>query len=85
MGGARILLVGRAPADMAVDDDQGRPFALLAESAEGSVEHVQVVGISHPGDVPAIARETRGDVLGERQGRVSLDRDVVVVIDPAEV
>src|SRR5271157_5995216 len=30
VGGARILLVGRAPADMAVDDDQGRPFALLA-------------------------------------------------------
>ena len=32
--GACILLVGRAPANVAVDDDQGRPFALLAESVK---------------------------------------------------
>src|SRR5271166_6561919 len=31
VGGAGILLVGRAPANVAVDDDQGRSFALLVE------------------------------------------------------
>ena len=85
VGGAGVLLVGRAPADVAVDDDQGRPLALLEEVAEGAVEQVQVVGVAHPGDVPAVAQETRGDVLAEGQRGVPLDRDVVVVVDPAEV
>ncbi len=85
VGGAGVLLVRRAPADVAVDDDQGRPVALLEEDAEGAVEQVQVVGVSHPGDVPAVAQETGGDVLGEGQRGVPLDRDVVVVVDPAEV
>ena len=85
VGGAGVLLVGRAPADVAVDDDQGRPLALLEEDAEGAVEQVQVVGVADPGDVPAVAQETGGDVLGEGQRGVPLDRDVVVVVDPAEV
>ena len=85
VGGAGVLLVGRAPADVAVDDDQGRPIALLEEDAEGAVEQVEVVGVADPGDVPAVAQEPGGDVLAERQRGVPLDRDVVVVVDPAEV
>ena len=49
VGGAGVLLVGRTPADVAIDDDQGRPLALLEEDAEGAVEQIEVVGVSHPG------------------------------------
>src|SRR5262245_61181552 len=63
MGGACILLVGRAPTDVAVDDDEGRTFALLEEYAEGAVEQPEVVGVAHSRDVPAVAHEAGGDVL----------------------
>ncbi len=38
-----------------------------------------------PRDVPAEADELRGDVVAEGQGGAALDRDLVVVVDPAEV
>ncbi len=82
---ARVLLRGRAPADVAVDDDQGRAVVLLLERLEGSGQHLEVVRVTDPGDVPAVGDEARGDVLGEGERRVALDRDLVVVVDPAEV
>jgi hypothetical protein len=48
-------------------------------------EHLEVVGVAHAGDVPAVADEPGGHVLAERPGRVPLDRDLVVVVDPAQV
>jgi hypothetical protein len=56
MGGTGVLPVGRAPTDVAVDDDQRRPLALLEEDGEGAVEHVEIVGVPHPGDVRAPCR-----------------------------
>ena len=85
VGGAGVLLVRRALADVAVDDDQRRPVARLLEDAEGPVEHVQVVGVADARDVPAVADEARGHVLAEGQVRVAFDGDVVVVVDPAQV
>ena len=54
--GAGVLLVG-APQPMWLSTmiRVGRSRSSM-ESAEGSVEHIQVVGISHPGDVPAVAQ-----------------------------
>src|SRR3954447_18133587 len=82
---ARILLVRRAIADVAVDDDQRLTVTGLAEGLEGTREHLQVVGIAHPRDVPAVADESRGDVVATRQRGVALDGDLVVVVDPTEV
>ena len=58
---------------------------LALERLERAAEHLAVVGVADARDVPAVADEARGDVLGERQARAALDRDVVVVVDPAEV
>ncbi len=82
---ARVLLGGGAPADVTVDDDERGPLVLLLERLEGAGEHLEVVRVADARDVPAIGDEARGDVLGERESRVPLDRDLVVVVDPAEV
>src|SRR5438552_2843989 len=85
MGRARILLARRAVGDVAVDDDQGGPVGGPLESPESPLEHLEIVGVPDPRDVPAIAEEARGDVLAERPLGMSLDGDPVVVVDPAEV
>ena len=85
VGGAGVLLVGRAPADVTVDDDQGRAIIGVLEDLEGSIEQVEVIGVTHPSDVPAVPDETGRDVVGVGQLGVTLDGDVVVVVDPAEV
>ena len=86
VGGAGVLLVGRAVGDVAVDDDQRRAGrACLLKMRKARVEHVEVVGVADAGDVPAVADEARGHVLAEGQRGVALDGDVVVVVDPAQV
>src|SRR5262245_38011969 len=57
VGGAGVLLVWRAPGDVAVHDDQRRPIARVLENAEGPIEHLQVVGVADPGYIPAEADE----------------------------
>src|SRR5258708_7864197 len=52
--GAGVLLVRRAVADVAVDDDEGRPIVRPLEGSEGALEHVEVVRIADADDVPAV-------------------------------
>ena len=85
MGGRGVLLVRGAVADVAVDDDQGRAAALLAEALEGPRDQLDVVGVADPVHVPAVAHEAGGDVVLVGELGVAVDRDVVVVVDPAEV
>ena len=80
-----VLLVRRAVADVAVDDDQRRPPLLAPEDLEGPGQQLQVVGVAHPGDVPAVADEAGRDVVAVGELGAAVDRDVVVVVDPAEV
>ena len=65
--GVRVLLVRRAVADVAVDDDQRRPAGRLLERRERALEHLQIVGVADARDVPAVADEARGHVLAERE------------------
>src|SRR5438552_13116447 len=67
MGPARVLFARRAVGDVAVDDDQGGPVDSQLEGSEGPLQHLEVVCVSKPRDVPAIAEEARGDVLAESQ------------------
>ena len=83
--GGGALLRRCAVGDVAVDDDQRRAVLLARERFERAAQHLQVVGVAHPGDVPAIADEPGGDVLGERDVGRALDGDLVVVVDPAQV
>ena len=73
------------PRDVAVDDDQRWSLRLLFESVEGPCEHIQIVCVALPRQVPTIGNEPLGDVLGERPLRVAFDCDLVVVVDPAQV
>ena len=54
VGGRGVLLVRRAPADVAVDDDHRRTVVGLVEGLEGVDESVDVVRIADPQDVPAV-------------------------------
>ena len=85
MGRAGILFVGRAVSDMAIDDDQGRAVVSIFEHLKSALKHLQIVGVADPRDVPAVPDETRRHVIAVRQSRVSLDGDVVVVVDPTKI
>ena len=80
-----VLLVRRAVADVAVHDDEGGPPAAALGRLEGAVEHGEVVRVPDARDVPAVGDEAGGHVFAEGELGVALDRDVVVVVDPAEV
>ncbi len=62
----------------------GRSSVALKVS-NARVIRLEVVGVADPGDVPAVAHEARGDVVVVGDLGVAVDRDVVVVVDPAEV
>ena len=66
-------------------DDQGRPADLGLELLEGAREQRGVVGVADPQHVPAVALEAAQHVVAVGEGGVAVDRDVVVVVDPAEV
>src|SRR3546814_7512117 len=63
--GARILLMRRPVADMALHDDQRRPVVALPKDLDRRADAVPIVGVANPYDVPAIGGETRCHVLAE--------------------
>ena len=62
----------------------GRPFVSLKYSQACSMRSMSFASPTRS-DVPAVAHEAGGDVLCEGDARVAFDRDVVVVVDPAEI
>ncbi len=85
VGGRRVLLVWGAVADVAVQDDQRGTPLRLPEHGQGVLDALPVVGVAHAKNVPPVREEPSRDVLREGEARVALDRDVVVVVDPAKV
>ena len=57
----------------------------LEKGLEGPFQQLQIVGIAHPGHIPAVPHEPLGHVFAEGEIRLALDRDPVVVVHPAEV
>ena len=55
------------------------------ERLQRTFEHLQVVGIAHTRDIPAVTDEARGHVVAESERRVPLDGDLIVVVDPTQV
>ena len=80
-----VLVVRRAVADVAVDDNQCGLVSGLTENVESLGERDRVVGVGDVFDVPTVAFEARGHVFAEGQAGVAFDGDVVVVVDPAEI
>src|SRR5262245_10778969 len=84
VGRGGVVLVGGAVADVAVEDDEGRTSLRFPELAERALDAIEVVGVADAQDVPAVPKKSGGDVLREREARLAFDRDVVVVVDPAQ-
>src|SRR5262249_1578592 len=61
-GGRGVVLVGRAVADVAVDDDEGRAIVAAPERLERAIDELEVVRVADARDVPAVTEEARGYV-----------------------
>src|SRR5262245_25595328 len=80
-----VLLVRRAVADMAVQNDEGWAPLGLVKDVQGLLDPVDVVGVADAQNVPAVTEEPGGDVFGKGDACVAFDRDMVVVVNPAEI
>src|SRR5262245_40202253 len=80
-----VLLVRGTVPDMAVQNDERRTALRLSEDLQRLLNALTIVCVADPQDVPAIGQEASRNILGECQARTPFDRDVVVVVDPAEI
>ena len=85
VGRRGVLLVGTAEADVGANLNQGGPARLFPGSLERVGDHVDVVALLDPLDVPAERGETGHAVFGKGQLRAAFDRDVVVGIEDDEL
>src|SRR5262249_24343746 len=83
--GGTIMLVRGAVTDVTVDHDQRRRARFAPVGFEHADEAVRIICIGNMLDIPTISRKARGDILAEGERGLSLNRDVIVVIDPGEV
>src|SRR5262249_2044430 len=83
--GGGVLLAWRAEPHGAVDDNQGRTIVRGLEYRERLLDCRRVIRVRDVKHRPAVAVESSPDVLAERQRRVALDRDMIVVVDPTQV
>ncbi len=77
--------MGGTVADVAVQDEKGGTTLGLAKDLQGMLDPVNVVSVADAKYVPPVTQEPSRDVLRESDSRVSLDRDVIVVVDPTEI
>src|SRR5262245_28901059 len=85
MGRSGVLLMWGAVADMAVENNEGWTVFLVLENIKGVPDPIDVVGVANPQNIPSVGQKPGGDVLREGDARVSLDGDVVVVVNPAKI
>ena len=81
----RVLFVRRAVADVTVQDNERRTPLRLLEDVDCVLDTLQVVGVTDSQHVPSVGQESRLHIFGKGDPRISLDGDVVVVVDPAEI
>ena len=81
MGVGGVALGRGRIGDVRAKDDQRRPIGLGPSGLERGGDAGEIVAVTHPDDVPAVALEPALHVLGEGERRVAVDRDVVVVVD----
>ena len=81
----RAGFVRCAVGNHAFHGDERRAALMLDDFAIGRIERGQIVGVFHRQHMPTQAAETRGDVLAECQLCAAFDRDLIVVVNPAQV
>ena len=85
VGRSRVLFMRGAVAYVAVQHDERGAVFRLAKDVEGVLDALDVIGVADPQDVPAVRQKSRRHILGKGEARFTLDGDVVVVVDPAQV
>ena len=85
VGRAGVVLVRRAVANVALDDDQRWHILGSAENLDRLRQPLSIVDIADALHVPAVGKETRRDVVAESQIRVTFDRHAVAVVEPAKI
>src|SRR5262245_36939627 len=80
-----VLFVRGAVADVTVEHNESGTLFGFAEDVEGALNAFDVVGVTDAQDVPTVTQKPSCDVLSEGDARVTLDGDVVVVVDPAKI
>src|SRR5262249_54701434 len=83
VGRCSILFVRGAVADVAVQHDERGAVFGLAKNIKGMLDALNIVGVADAQDIPAVRQKSRRDILSKGDARFPLDRDVIVVVDPA--
>jgi hypothetical protein len=81
----RVRLVRRTERDRASDDDQRRLVGRVVELLDRRTQRLDVVGITNLHDVPTEPFKPLADVFRKCEFGIALDRDVIIVVQPAEV
>ena len=70
---------------MTIDDDERGPVLGVEEILVAAGEHLEVVRVRDPCDIPAVPGEARGNVFAERPLGGAVQGDAIVVVNPAEI
>src|SRR5215469_4322540 len=85
MSGSSVLFVWRTVADVAVHHNECRTALRPPEDLERVFDAFEVIRIADAQDVPTVPKESCLHVLSEREARAAFDRNVIVIVDPAEI
>ena len=70
---------------MAIENNECGAAFRLPKDLERLFDAIDVVRIADSQDIPSIRNESCLNVLGERDACVAFDRDVIVVVNPAQI
>src|SRR5437762_2392723 len=70
---------------MALDDDQCGAVLRMKKYFIRSAQHIEIIRVAYASHVPAIAQKSAANVFRKRDPGRPFDRDVIVVVYPAEV
>src|ERR1700723_811564 len=70
---------------MTVENNECRATFRLPKDPERLFDTIDVVRIADSQDLSSVSNESCLNVFGERNARVAFDRDVIVVVNPAQV
>ena len=85
MGLSRILLMRTSPRDVGPRDDQRWTLGDALRLRDSLVDRLEVVAVRDALHVPPVGLEAFGGIVGEREVRRAVDRNVIVVVEPDQL
>jgi hypothetical protein len=85
VSGSGVLSIRGAVAYVAIENDERGAIFGLVKDVEGVLDALDVIGVADAQHIPAVSQKSRLDVLCKGDARLTLDGDVIVVVDPAKV